>query len=88
MVGVEEARTGSDSAETDGELEDLASGVSAQAHKTGNKQTKTRAAPQKGSNRARSQGIKCETVTLNEMIRARAGLLRKERWACHRGIVF
>jgi hypothetical protein len=88
MVGVEEARTGSESAETDEELVDLASGPSAKAHKTGNKQTKTRAAPRKGSNRVRSQGIKCETVTLNEMIRARAGLLRKERLACRRGIVF
>jgi hypothetical protein len=88
MVGVEEARTGSDSADTDGELADLVSGLSALAHKAGNKQTNAKMAPQKGRNKVRSQRIKFETVTLNEMIRVRAGLLRKERLACHRGIVF
>jgi len=88
MVGVEEMRTGSDSAETDGELLDLAAGLSAQAHKTANKQTNAKAAPRKGSNTVRAQGIKFETATLNEMIRVRVGLLRKERLACHRGIVF
>jgi len=88
MVGVEEARTGSDSAETDGELVDFPSGLSAQAHKTGNKQTNAKVAPRKPSNRVRSQRIECDTVTLNEMIRVRVGLLRKERLACRRGIVF
>jgi len=88
MVGDEEARTGSDSAETDEELVDLASGPSAKAHKTGNKQINAKVAPRKGRNRVRSQRIKCEAVTLNEMIRVRVGLLRKERLACRRGIVF
>jgi hypothetical protein len=88
MVGVEEARTGSDSAETDGEPVDLASGLSAQAHKTGNKQTNANVPPRKSRTRVRSQRIICETVTPNEMIRVRVGLLRKERLACRRGIVF
>jgi len=88
MVGVEEARTGSDSAETDGELVDRASGLSAQAHKTGNIQTTVKMPPRKGRNKVRSQRIKYEAVTLNEMIRVKVGLLRKERRACHRGIVF
>ena len=88
MVGVEEARTGSDSAETEGELVDLASGLSARAHKTGNKPTNAKVAPRKSRNAMRSQQIICKTVTLNEMIRVRAGLLRKEPLACRRGIVF
>ena len=78
IVGVEEARTGSDSAETDAEPVDLAAGLSANAHRIGNRQTKTKAKPRKGSS-LRFARIECGTITtLDEMMYLRAGLRRKE----------
>ena len=75
IVGVEEARTGSDSAEADAEPVDLVAGLSAHAHRIGNRQTKAKATQRRGSISLRFARIECGTVTtLNEMMYLRAGL--------------
>ena len=79
IVVAEEARTGSDSAETDAEPVDLAAGLSAHAHRIGNRHAKAKATPRKGSISLRLARIECGTVTtLDEMMYLRAGLRRKE----------
>ena len=78
IVVVEEARTGSDSAETDAEPADLAAGLSAHAYRIGNRHIKAKATPRRGSISLRFGRIECGTVTLDEMMYLRAGLRRKE----------
>lgn len=92
MTGADEARTGADSAAGDAGDESFGFDVGPSAPKqiTGTKHNSAKAAPRKCSTGLRPRRIqmKFKNVTLSEMIRFSARLLRKGHSRWHRGTAF
>ena len=92
MTGADEARTGADSAAVDagGGSFDFDVGPSAPKQITGTKHNSAKAAPRKCGTGLRPRRIQMQfkNVTVSEMIRFSARLLRKEHSRWHRGTAF